>query len=181
MLRDLAVSINNSRSPSASVAESGPGGGGLAPGPTISSSSPAAGGDSIDIMFGAIDDDDDAVSAFEGDSSMTAQTVFASEFLEITVSRTLPPDLDPDMQSALSSLQQIVSMQNRPSAHESRFVNAKPLPKGGLRELPMPPAHVVVAALREAKGCQHLLFLTSTPVNLSSTPVHLSSTPAPLP
>jgi len=103
-------------------------------------------------VYGIDDDDDEAALAFEGDSSMTAQTVFASEFLENTVTRTLPPDLAPDMQSALSSLQQIVSMQNRPSAHESRFANAKPLPKGGLRELPMPPAHVVVAALREAKG-----------------------------
>lgn len=147
MLRDLAVSINT-RSPSASIAtESG------VPcpvsGPTASS--PAA-GDPTDMLYGA-EDDDDAVSAFEGDSSMTAQTVFASEFLENTVNRTLPPGLDPDMKSALSSLQQIVSMQNRPSAHESRFVNAKPLPKGGIRELPMPPAHVVVAALREVKGC----------------------------
>jgi hypothetical protein len=102
-------------------------------------------------MYGT-ENDDDAISEFEGDSSMTAQTVFASEFLEHTVTRTLPLDLDPDMQSALSSLQQIVSMQNRPSAHESRFVNAKPLPKGGIRELPMPPAQVVIAALREVKG-----------------------------
>jgi hypothetical protein len=106
------------------------------------------------MLYGA-DDDDVAVSAFEGDSSMAAQTVFASEFLENTVTRTLPLDLDPDMQSALSSLQQIASMQNRPSARESRFVNAKPLPKGGLRELPMPPAQVVLAALRELKGFNH--------------------------
>jgi hypothetical protein len=145
MIRELAVSIH-SRSPSVSVPESAPSI--LAPGPT--GSSPAA-RDGTDIMYG-VDDDDDDVSAFEGDSSMAAQTVFASEFLENTVTRTLPPDLDPDMQSALSSLQQIVNMQNRPSPHESRFANAKPLPKGGIRELPMPPAHVVVAALRELKG-----------------------------
>lgn len=146
MLRDLAVSISNSRSPSVSVTENGPAG--LAvPGPTAS---PPAGDSSADNMLYGPEDDD--ASAFEGDSSMTAQTVFASEFLENTVTRTLPQDLDPDMQSALSSLQQIVSMQNRPSAHESRFANAKPLPKGGIRELPMPPAHVVVGALREVKG-----------------------------
>ena len=146
MLRELAVSINSSRSPSASATESGPAG----PVSVPTSSSPAA-GDAGDVMYGT-ENDDDAISEFEGDSSMTAQTVFASEFLEHTVTRTLPLDLDPDMQSALSSLQQIVSMQNRPSAHESRFVNAKPLPKGGIRELPMPPAHVVIAALREVKG-----------------------------
>ena len=146
MLRELAVSINSSRSPSASATESGPAG----PVSVPANSSPAA-GDAGDAMYGT-ENDDDAVSEFEGDSSMTAQTVFASEFLEHTVTRTLPLDLDPDMQSALSSLQQIVSMQNRPSAHESRFVNAKPLPKGGIRELPMPPAQVVIAALREVKG-----------------------------
>jgi hypothetical protein len=150
MLRDLAVSIN-SRSPSASAPESGSAG--LVPGPT--GSSPAAGdgngNGTNDIVYGG-DHDDEPISTFEGDSSISAQTVFASEFLENTVTRTLPRDLDPDMRSALASLQQIVSMQNRPSAHESRFVNAKPLPKGGLRELPMPPAHVVVTALRETKG-----------------------------
>ncbi|KAL2183603.1 hypothetical protein L209DRAFT_759267 [Thermothelomyces heterothallicus CBS 203.75] len=152
MLRELTVSIH-SRSPSMSVsaADSAPAG-------PVSNASPAA-ADSTDIVYG-IDHDDDAVSAFEGDSSMTAQTVFASEFLENTVTRTLPPDLEPDMQSALSSLQQIVSMQNRPSPHESRFVNAKPLPKGGLRDLPMPPAHVVVAALREAKDAGLASFAT---------------------
>src|SRR5690242_3949082 len=136
MLRDLAVSIN-SRSPSVSVTEGGPTG--SAPDPT--GSSPVV-GDSTDMLYG-YDDEDDADSAFEGDSSMSAQTVFASEFLENTVTRTLPTNLDADMQSALSSLQQIASMQHRPSAHESRFVNAKPLPKGGIRELPMPPTHVV--------------------------------------
>ncbi|KAL2140329.1 hypothetical protein VTI28DRAFT_3973 [Corynascus sepedonium] len=153
MLRELAVSIN-SRSPSVSVsvAESGPAG-------TLPAPRPAT-GESTDIVYGIDDDDDEAALAFEGDSSMTAQTVFASEFLENTVTRTLPPDLAPDMQSALSSLQQIVSMQNRPSAHESRFANAKPLPKGGLRELPMPPAHVVVAALREAKDAGAASFAT---------------------
>lgn len=141
MLRELTVSIHN-RSPSMSIsaAESAP----------LSSVSPAA-AESTDMVY-CMGNDDDAVSAFEGDSSMTAQTAFASEFLENTVNRTLPPDLMPDIQSALSSLQQMVRMQNRPSPYESRFVNAKPLPKGGLRDLPMPPAPVVVAALREAKG-----------------------------
>jgi hypothetical protein len=149
MLRELAVSINRNRSRSVSVAEGGSTGlSGLS---GLSASSSAA-GDNVDMLYGP-GDDDDGFSAFEGDSSMTAQAAFASEFLEHAVTRTLPHDLDPDMRSALSSLQQIVNMQNRPSAPENRFANAKPLPKGGLRELPMPPAHVVVSALREAKGC----------------------------
>ncbi|KAL2136551.1 hypothetical protein VTI74DRAFT_3096 [Chaetomium olivicolor] len=158
MLRELTVSIHSSRSPSVSVPESGPVGLGPGPGPAPTASSPA-GPESTDIVYGP-DDDDDDISAFEGDSSMTAQTVFASEFLESTVTRALPHDLDPDIRSALSSLQQIVSMQNRPSPNESRFVNAKPLPKGGLRELPMPPAQVVVATLREVKDVPLVSFTT---------------------
>ncbi|KAK3311542.1 uncharacterized protein B0T15DRAFT_549129 [Chaetomium strumarium] len=158
MIRELAVSINSNRSPSVSVAEGGSNGlsglSGLS-GPTAS---PPGAGDSTDMLYGP-GDDDDGISAFEGDSSMTAQAVFASEFLENAVTRTLPHDLDPAMRSALSSLQQIVNMQNRPSAPENRFANAKPLPKGGLRELPMPPAHVVVSALREAKDTPPVSFI----------------------
>ncbi|KAK3290319.1 uncharacterized protein B0H64DRAFT_332625, partial [Chaetomium fimeti] len=154
MLRDLAVSIS-SRSPSAST-ESGSAG--LVPGPT--SSSPAA-GESTDIVYGR-DDDDDAISTFEGDSSISAQTVFASEFLENTVTRTLPRDLDPDMRSALSSLQQIVCMQNRPSAHESRFVNAKPLPKGGLhgRLTSFATICTFIAAENFSERCSKVYFAT---------------------
>ncbi|GAB1312466.1 hypothetical protein MFIFM68171_02676 [Madurella fahalii] len=155
MLRELTVSVNhNSRSPSASAAESSSAGNAHG----FTGSSPAA-GDGVDIIYGA-DDDGDADSTFEGDSSMIAQTAFASELLENAVTRTLPHDMDPDMQSALSSLHQIVSMQNRPSAHETRFVNAKPIPKGGVRELPMPPAQAVVTALREVKESPLMSFTT---------------------
>ncbi|KAL2023006.1 hypothetical protein VTK56DRAFT_4221 [Thermocarpiscus australiensis] len=147
MLRDLTLSLNNSRSPSAPAGESGSAAG-FAQLPI--GSSPASGG-SADVVYGT-EDDDGADSAFEGDSSMAAHTAFASEFLENTVTRTLPPyDLDPDWRSALSSLQQIASMRTRPTPHESRFVNAKPLPRGGIRELPMPPTQVVIATLREIK------------------------------
>ncbi|EAQ90092.1 hypothetical protein CHGG_06711 [Chaetomium globosum CBS 148.51] len=158
MLRDLAVSIT-SRSPSASATESGSAG----LGPVPLGSSPTAGGGSgtNDIVYGR-EHDDDAISTFEGDSSISAQTVFASEFLENTVTRTLPRDLDPDMRSALSSLQQIVSMQNRPGAHESRFVNAKPLPKGGLHGKLASFATICtfIAAENFAERCSRVYFAT---------------------
>ncbi|KAH6630020.1 hypothetical protein B0J18DRAFT_87516 [Chaetomium sp. MPI-SDFR-AT-0129] len=164
MIRDLAISIHT-RSPSASATEPltaggyassatavGPGGNNPSPATTSTPTNTAGTANTTTTTTAAaIPDDDTSVSAFEGGSSMAAQTVFASEFLEHAVAHTLPPGLDPDMQSALMSLQQIVAMQNRPSAHESRFVHAKPLPPGGLRELPMPPAPVVVTALREMK------------------------------
>ena len=96
--------------------------------------------------------DNDADSAFEGDSSMAAHSVFASEFLHDAVTRTSFRALNPDMESALQSLQQIVAMQDRVSAHESKFENVRTLPKGGFRDLPMPPMNVVVALLREVRG-----------------------------
>ncbi|CCC08661.1 unnamed protein product [Sordaria macrospora k-hell] len=97
------------------------------------------------------DNDDEMDSAFEGNSSMAAQTVFASEFLENAVTRDT--SLSPSMESALSSLRQIVSMQNRKRTNQdSRFPNAKPMPRGGMRELPMPPSPVVVGILRDIKN-----------------------------
>ncbi|KLU90616.1 fungal specific transcription factor domain-containing protein [Magnaporthiopsis poae ATCC 64411] len=94
-----------------------------------------------------VDDDDEdgyAESPFEGESSITAHTVFASEFLHHAVGRTsLDSSLDPSMHSALSSLQQIVHMQRRTSTMaDIRFPNQKPLPKGGLKDLAMPPLRV---------------------------------------
>ncbi|TLS22160.1 uncharacterized protein PpBr36_09960 [Pyricularia pennisetigena] len=101
----------------------------------------------------------DAEAPFEGDSSMTAHTAFASEFLHLAVGRTsLEPGHahvmdNPSLHSALSSLQQIVHMQKRGSTTaDIRFLNQKFLPPGGLRELPLPPLNVVVGILRELKG-----------------------------
>ncbi|KAK3950539.1 hypothetical protein QBC32DRAFT_346312 [Pseudoneurospora amorphoporcata] len=97
------------------------------------------------------DNDDEMDSAFEGNTSMAAQTVFASEFLENAVTRET--SLSPSMESALSSLRQIVSMQNRKRTNQdSRFPHAKPMPRGGMRELPMPPSPVVVGILRDIKN-----------------------------
>lgn len=116
-------------------------------------------------------------SAFEGHSSLTAHTQFASEFLEHAVERTSLRDINPTMSAALSSLKQIVglSQQQRArtssstrrgsnvsgggasgtggssSAREVRFAHQRPLPRGGFRELPMPPVTAVIPVLREIK------------------------------
>lgn len=108
-------------------------------------------------------------SAFEGHSSLTAHTQFASEFLEHAVERTSLRDLNPNMAAALSSLKQIVglSQQQRartrrgsaPSsgtgaaaaARDVRFAHQRVLPRGGFRELPMPPVTAVIPVLREVK------------------------------
>lgn len=73
--------------------------------------------------------------------------------------RTSLRDITPNMAAALSSLKQIVglSQQQRArtrrgsSASEVRFAHQQALPRGGFRELPMPPVQVVIPVLREIK------------------------------
>lgn len=118
------------------------------------------------------------LSAFEGNSSLTAHTQFASQFLEHAVERTA---LNPSMAAALSSLKQIVGLSQQRSSSSAipplssnttqtpssptsaphkppqaggpspaiRFANQRIIPRGGLRDLPMPPATTVVSVLRE--------------------------------
>lgn len=125
-------------------------------------------------------------SAFEGNSSLTAHTVFASEFLEHAVERTSLRDLNPSMAAALTSLKQIVGLSQKQqgsggggaqgrrgssgasnsgggvgggiggagggnSNNDVRFAHQRALPRGGFRELPMPPVQAVIPVLREVK------------------------------
>lgn len=108
-------------------------------------------------------DSDELDSAFEGESSLAAHTAFASEFLEQAVGRSSSMTgitLNPSMEAALSSLQQIVGMQHRQSSsHVVRFPHQKPFPRGGFKELPMPPLQIVVALLRAIKGAHDLCWI----------------------
>lgn len=113
-------------------------------------------------------------SAFEGNSSLTAHTQFASEFLEHAVERTALRDQHPTMAAALSSLKQLVGLSqqhqrsavNTPTSKrrgsssstgtgggpcEVRFAHQRVLPRGGFRDLPMPPVTAVIPVLREIK------------------------------
>lgn len=95
----------------------------------------------------------DSDSAFEGELSLTAHTMFASDFIESAVQRTSLQDVAPNMHAALSALRQIVSMQSRTSSNrEFRFRTQQSLPPGGLADLPMPPMNAVVALLKHMKG-----------------------------
>ncbi|KAG7083834.1 fungal specific transcription factor domain-containing protein [Colletotrichum scovillei] len=101
----------------------------------------------------------DSDSAFEGDLSLTAHTMFASDFIEDAVQRTSLQDVAPNMQAALSSLRQIVAMQSKASSNRDfRFRTHQPLPPGGLPELPMPPMNAVVALLKHMKVSPPSIF-----------------------
>jgi hypothetical protein len=153
VLRELALSLNNRTSSSSA--------------PSTNNASPAASGaqptpptftGESQREESIVDDEPD--SEFVGDSSMAAHSAFASEFLREAVTRTSFHSHGPDMESALEALRHIATTQNRESGHDSRFEHAKPLPKGGFRDLPMPPMQTVVAFLRDIKSKSHPLSIS---------------------
>lgn len=95
----------------------------------------------------------DSSPAFEGNSSLAAHSAYASKFLETAVSQSALHMTSPKIETALSTLRQIVSMQDQqPSFRGVRFKHQKSVGRSGLQELKMPPLHVVVRLLRKIKG-----------------------------
>lgn len=140
MLHNLTVSLNNRGPPTASSSIS----------PTLESAAAASSSapreNSADALFGA--DKDNESDDFEATALMKEHTAFATQFIE----NTTFPFLDPEMRAAFLSLQELVKLQNIENArHDARFTTAKPLPKGGWAELPMPSADIVLSVLREIK------------------------------
>ncbi|THC92078.1 hypothetical protein EYZ11_008459 [Aspergillus tanneri] len=91
---------------------------------------------------------------FEGNSSLAAHSAYASEFLESAVSRSALAMSTPKINAALSTLKQIVNMQDpqsHPSPREVRLPNQRAMPSSGLRDLAMPPIQVVLPLLRKLK------------------------------
>ncbi|KAI0894360.1 fungal-specific transcription factor domain-containing protein [Annulohypoxylon nitens] len=111
---------------------------------------------SRDETSSTIFDPEDA-GDFEGNSSLAAHTVFASEFLEHAVQGTPLQQQGnvPKIDAALSSLRHILNIQKTQRAvssfHEFRFPGPKQPPKVNLRDLPLPPMALVAEKLREMK------------------------------
>ncbi|OIW32262.1 hypothetical protein CONLIGDRAFT_593417 [Coniochaeta ligniaria NRRL 30616] len=106
----------------------------------------------------SIDEEND--ETFEGTSSMTAHTVFASAFLEQAVSSpSFNQKLSPDINNALACLRQMVHLHGRQGVtYESRLAHQKPAPKG-LNKLPLPPTDTVLKLLREIKAAPLVTFM----------------------
>ncbi|KAL4929699.1 putative C6 transcription factor [Aspergillus undulatus] len=98
-------------------------------------------------------DQQESKTGFEGNSLMASQSVYASDFLQTAVSRSPLQMSASKINSALSTLKQLVSMQDTqvPSAREFPRKKHKGLSDCDLRELVMPPMHVVIPLLRNAK------------------------------
>ncbi|PIG84026.1 fungal specific transcription factor domain protein [Aspergillus arachidicola] len=113
---------------------------------------PAASGLVPDIN--ATLDQHESGPAFEGNSSLAAHSAYASQFLETAVSRSALQLSSPTISTALSTLKQLVNMQDNqahPSSRDVRFPNQKPIPRSGLRNMNMPPVQVVLPLLRHMK------------------------------
>lgn len=105
------------------------------------------------------EDESDSAMEGEGDLALTSQTAFAQDFLETAVSRASLNKLTPNMQLALSSLRQMVLMQkNFASSRDFKWKLQKPMPPGGLQDLPMPPMKMVVSLLKMQKSAPPGLF-----------------------
>ncbi|SPO07316.1 related to C6 transcription factor [Cephalotrichum gorgonifer] len=103
-----------------------------------------------------VDEDPEVESSIEGaDSSIPANTIFASEFIEVAAQRTSADQrgLNPDVSAALSSLRQIVSLHKRQvsSSDVYRFPKQKDISVGGLSQLPMPPLAATIAEIEKVK------------------------------
>ncbi|KFA67302.1 hypothetical protein S40285_03667 [Stachybotrys chlorohalonatus IBT 40285] len=104
-------------------------------------------------------------TAFEGGSSMTVATIFASDFLETAVKRTSACNTSPPVKAALSSLKQMTGIQDS-QTFEAQLPNRKTVPQAGVRGLEMPPLQSVLSILREMKDI--------TPITLSVTCLFIS-------
>lgn len=92
-------------------------------------------------------------NSFEGNSSMAAHSAYASKFLETAVSQSALEMSSPKIGAALSTLRQIVNMQQAQAQASSKVLPKQMAIQGaGLKNLPMPPVQVVLSLCRWATG-----------------------------
>jgi len=81
----------------------------------------------------------------EGGSSLTAQSVFANNFLQ----RVVTKDSAPAMQKRLDDLDHVVeAMQKQPASHEMTYPNAKPIKPVSLDGCELPPIEKTLQVLK---------------------------------
>lgn len=91
----------------------------------------------------------------EGESSLTAHSVFANELLQKVVSG----DSRPEMRERIDALRTMVeAMKKQPAAHEMSYPNAKPIRPVAIEGCELPPIEKTLQALKLAK-CGWLICL----------------------
>ncbi|OHE92818.1 fungal specific transcription factor [Colletotrichum orchidophilum] len=101
----------------------------------------------------AIHSDDGEGGIVEGDSSLAAHSVFATEFLQKVVSTESLQDSSLDLGETLDALSQIVNALKQPAAAgEMTYPHAKPLTRVRAQGLELPPIEKAVHTIRIAKS-----------------------------
>ena len=86
----------------------------------------------------------------EGDSSLTAHSVFANDLLQKVVSKD--SDSRPEMRERLDALGHLVeAMKKQPAAHEMTYPHAKPVRPAALQGCDLPPIEMTLQVLKLAK------------------------------
>ncbi|EFQ26006.1 fungal specific transcription factor domain-containing protein [Colletotrichum graminicola M1.001] len=97
--------------------------------------------------------DEDGGAVIEGDSSLAAHSVFATEFVQKVVSTESLQDSSLDLGETLEALSQIVHALKQPAAAvEMTYPHAKPVNRLRIQGLEMPPIEKAVGTIRVARG-----------------------------
>ncbi|KAG7286285.1 hypothetical protein NEMBOFW57_008593 [Staphylotrichum longicolle] len=111
---------------------------------------------SVNSVFigGGEDQNDASHPEYEGESSLFAQAVYATEFLQCSLSCDPSSRAASEMNSVLNALRNAVDAQKqRTDTLQNLYPNARQLPPGAnLRDLPLPDTNKVLACLRMAEG-----------------------------
>ncbi|KAF9872071.1 fungal specific transcription factor [Colletotrichum karsti] len=100
----------------------------------------------------AFQGDDEPSALVEGESSLAAHSVFATEFLQKVVSTKSLQDSSLDLSDTLDALSQIVTALKQPSvAGEMTYPFAKPIQRPRIQGLELPPIQKAVSTIRVAK------------------------------
>lgn len=99
----------------------------------------------------------DPIYEFGDPSSLASHSAYAQQFLESAVSRSTPEvSSNPRMNEALSSLRQMVELQNRRREIDPQVVQFPGHGTGSrrrdIRDLELPPLQLVLSVLRKLKG-----------------------------
>ncbi|KAI8238351.1 hypothetical protein K4K55_002991 [Colletotrichum sp. SAR 10_96] len=101
----------------------------------------------------ALQADDESSAVVEGESSLAAHSVFATEFLQKVVSTKSLQDSSLDLGETLEALSQIVTaLKQQPVAGEMTYPHAKPVQRQRIQGLELPPIQKAVNTIRVAKS-----------------------------
>ncbi|RSL97765.1 hypothetical protein CEP52_010718 [Fusarium oligoseptatum] len=113
---------------------------------------------------------------YEGESSLFAHAVFATKFLQNSVSNNSSSEVALEMTSVLNALRGVIDAQKQQSdTVDNLYPHALPLPPGtSLRKLPMPSTEKALACLRMAQGgFMQTHQVPSADVSEDSTPIQI--------